>query len=351
MGIIAITLQDLRFRARQFLIAVLGAGLVFAMGLLLSGMVTGFSSEIDQTVNATGAQWWVLAHGATARIAGLPVIPESDAFAVAREPGVKRVGMIVVAPQAARIGSGVGSVVLVGAVPGTLGSVVPSTGRAVRQRGEAVVDERLGLGIGSRFTVANVSFHVVGEVTDRTLLGGEPNAYVSVQDAQQALYGGRPLIGAVLVTGRPQHLPERLSLFSDAQVEHASLDQLASAVSSIDNSRIFMWAIAAIIVAALVYVSATERTRDFAVLKAIGSSSVLLFLGLAIQAVLVTLCAAAVAAVIANFMTGLFDQPVDIPGNAFVVLPVAAVVVGLLASLAALRRALSADPAVAFAGG
>jgi putative ABC transport system permease protein len=111
-----------------------------------------------------------------------------------------------------------------------------------------------------------------------------------------------------------------------------------------------MWVIAAIIVAALVYVTALERTRDFAVLKALGSSTGLLFVGLAAQAVAVALAAAVIAAILSTFMTGIFAQPVDIPGSAFIVLPLSALVVGLLASLVALRRAASVDPAAAFAG-
>jgi putative ABC transport system permease protein len=182
-------------------------------------------------------------------------------------------------------------------------------------------------------------------------LAGQPDAYVSLNDAQAILYGGRPLIGAVLTTGVPTHTPHGLSALSPHQIETDSLSQMGPAVSSISNSRVFMWVIAAFIVAALVYVTALERTRDFAVLKALGSSSSLLFVGLAVQAVIVALAAAAVAAVISNFMTGLFAQPVDIPGSAFVVLPMAALAVGILSSLAALRRAVSADPAVAFAGG
>ena len=58
MGILGITFQDLRFRARQFLIAVIGAGLVFAMGLLLSGMVAGLGNEITHTVEAARADSW-----------------------------------------------------------------------------------------------------------------------------------------------------------------------------------------------------------------------------------------------------------------------------------------------------
>jgi putative ABC transport system permease protein len=49
-------------------------------------------------------------------------------------------------------------------------------------------------------------------------------------------------------------------------------------------------------------------------------------------------------------MTGIFAQPVDYPTSAYISLPLSAIVVGLLASLIALRRAVGADPAKAFAG-
>jgi putative ABC transport system permease protein len=75
-----------------------------------------------------------------------------------------------------------------------------------------------------------------------------------------------------------------------------------------------------------------------------------LFVSLAMQAVLVALGAAAFAAIVSNFMGGLFAQPVDIPMNAFFALPIVAVTVGLLSSLIAVRRATGADPAAAFGG-
>jgi putative ABC transport system permease protein len=198
--------------------------------------------------------------------------------------------------------------------------------------------------------VSGHRFHVVGTVTNRTLLGGTPNVYVTIAAAQQVVYFGRPLIQAVLINGVPRSLPSAFELRSNTQIKQASLDQLSSVASSIKNSRAFMWVIATVIVAALIYVSALERTRDFAVFKALGSSSRLLFSGLAVQAIVVALAAAVIASIISNFMTGVFAQPVDIPGNAFVYLPLSAVVVGVLASLAALRRAVSVDPAMAFAG-
>jgi len=350
VGILGITLQDLRFRARQFLIAVIGAGLVFAMGLLLSGMVAGLGNEIAQTVGAARADSWVLATGASGRIDALSTMPSSTVSAVAREPGVVRAQPIIVVPEATDVGTVTDSVVLIGGRSEGLGTTVLTAGRGVRGNGDAVVDARLGLGVGGHFTVSGLTFRVVGTVAGKTLLGGQPDAYVTLHDAQAVLYGGRPLIGAVITSGTPKRLPPGLSAYSNQQIETASLDQMAPVVSSISNSRAFMWVIAVFIVAALVYVTALERTRDFAVLKALGASSAMLFAGLVVQAVLVSLAAAAMAALIANLMKGLFAQPVDIPTSAFVVLPVTALVVGIIASLAALRRAVSADPAIAFAG-
>jgi putative ABC transport system permease protein len=347
-----ITLHDLRFRARQFVIAVVGAGLVFAMTLLLSGMVAGFSVEINQTVQAMGAQSWVLPAGSVGRIAALSPIPASAVSAVAHAPGVRQADPVIVVPQAAQIsGRPAQSVNLIGYRPGGLGGPGgPITGRGLAGSGQAVVDARMKLGVGQTFEVSGHRFRVVGVVADRTLLGGVPNAYITVADAQDVVFGGRALIGGILTKGVPTTVPAGYGVYTNAQVEQASLVQLSSAVSSINNSKLFMWVIAAIIVAALVYVTALERTRDFAVLKALGSSTGLLFVGLAAQAVAVALAAAVIAAILSTFMTGIFAQPVDIPGSAFIVLPLSALVVGLLASLAALRRAASVDPAAAFAG-
>jgi putative ABC transport system permease protein len=46
----------------------------------------------------------------------------------------------------------------------------------------------------------------------------------------------------------------------------------------------------------------------------------------------------------------LFPIPVVVPTSAFVLLPVIAVVIGLLASVAGMRRAVTVDPALAFGG-
>jgi putative ABC transport system permease protein len=347
--VINLTLSDLRFRGRQFVIATLGAGLAFAMTLLLAGLAAGFSVEIDQTVSGLGAATWVVKAGSSGRIASLAPMPETVVQSVARDPGAGRAVPIAVVPQTAQLSTGGAGVTLIG-TRGAL--VVPplSRGHEVSAPGQAVVDARLGLAPGAVFTVGSVPFRVVGVTSDRTLFGGQPDVYVTLSDLQTAVFDRQPIVTAVLISGHPAHLPAGFAALSNQQVEQATISQMGNAVSSIDNSKYFMWLVAAIIVASLVYVTALQRKSDFAVLKALGASSTGLFWGLALEAVVVTLAAAAFGAVVSQFMPGIFKQPVVIPLSAYIVLPLSAVVVGMLASLSALRRAVSADPATALAG-
>ena len=346
-----ITISDLVYRRRQFLIATVGAGLVFAMTLLLAGLTNGFTTEIDQTVAGFHADRWVVAAGSSGRVASLTPFAESSTARVTRTPGVSTATPVVVIPQTADVAGTLTQVNLVGAPAGSAPLDQPLTaGTRVAGPGQAVVDARLDVAVGTQVRIGGRPFRVVGTTSDRTLLGGIPNMYVPLADAQAAAFRGAPLISAVVVTGAPTVVPAGLVSLTNAQIEAASLQQMANAVSSIDRSMLFMWVIAAVIVASLVYVTALERTRDFAVLKALGASSGRLYLGLAFQAVLVALAAAVIAVVLAQFMTGLFSQPIDFSTAAYLELPASAVVVGLLASLVALQRAVGADPAKAFAG-
>ena len=349
-AMLAITLQDLRFRARRFLIASVGAALVFAMTLLLSGLAAGFKVEIDQTVRAFGARSWVVATGTSGRVVALSPFLAVLEPRVAAEPGAGRVGPVVIASEAAAVNGSQRSANLIGFVPGELGAPPVASGRQVRAAGEAVVDARLKVGVGGHLAIGGHNLRVVGTTHGLTLLGGVPNVYMMLADAQAVVFGGRPLVSAILTSNVPSRVPAGTVVYTNQQIQRASLVQMAAGRSSIENSRLLMWLIAAVIVAALVYVSALERGRDFAVLKALGASSAVLFVGLAVQAALVSLVAAALGALLASFMGGIFAQPVDIPSSAFVLLPVSALIIGLLASLAALRRAVSVDPAAAFAG-
>ena len=84
--------------------------------------------------------------------------------------------------------------------------------------------------------------------------------------------------------------------------------------------------------------------------KAIGVPTGSILGGLALQAIVVALCAALVGAGLSRLLGPLFPMQVIVPVEAFIALPVIAVVIGLIASAAGLHRAVSVDPALAFGG-
>ena len=73
------------------------------------------------------------------------------------------------------------------------------------------------------------------------------------------------------------------------------LRPLKQSIRSIDILQLLLWIVAAMIIGSVIYLSALERGRDFAVMKATGSSSRSLLAGLSIQAILLSLAAAIVA--------------------------------------------------------
>ena len=100
---------------------------------------------------------------------------------------------------------------------------------------------------------------------------------------------------------------------SNGDVKSDVLRPLRSAMSSIAFVRVLLWIVAATIIGSMLYLQAMERTRDFAVFKATGTSTVDIGVGLALQAVLLSLAAAVLAALLAVVIAPLFPMPVEIP--------------------------------------
>ena len=348
---LTLTLRDLLFRRRQFLIAILGAALVLGMALVMSGMSASFRDEVRRTVDGVGADRWIVQEGATGPTTAFSAIESEIADDLERDHGVQADPLIFVG-QSATLDDTTSTVNVWAHEPGGLGTPELTEGRAVESSGEAVADGRLGADVGDTLLIAGQPIEVVGRTSGRTMFGGIPNLYVPLADAQALVFGGAPLGTAIAVAGElDQADVDGLRVMTNEDVKADSLRTMGDAIESVDTTRAFMWAVAAVIVAGLMFVSALERIRDFAVLKAMGASSRYLFASVAAQAVVVALLAAAVAAAISNLLVPMFSLPVAIPVSAFVALPVIAVVVGLLSSLAGLRRAVAADPALAFSGG
>src|SRR5450631_2092425 len=77
--VLFVSLRDLQWRRRRFLIGVLAAGLVFALTLLMSGVSASFGNEIKNTVVAFNVDEWVVPSGVSGPFTSSRVFPASEA--------------------------------------------------------------------------------------------------------------------------------------------------------------------------------------------------------------------------------------------------------------------------------
>jgi len=343
---VLLTFRDLVYRKTRFIVVTLLGAVVFALLFVMTGLVEQFNLEPFDTVEVFGADAWVVPEG----ISG-PFTASSAAPAEAIDAVEATTKSAVVVSRSSVVGDGkADEVILVGHETGGLGSPETSEGRAAESTGELVADATAGLEVGQEVTVAGVPFTVVGETKNTTLLAGIPVVFMTLPDAQDLVFRTNDVISAVLVDGEVGAVPPGSKVMTSDEVADDVLEPLEGAIASIDLVRVLLWIVAGIIVGAVVYLSALDRQRDFAVLKAVGAPNSSLLGSLAIQAVLVALAAVAVAAVIQLFLAPQFPLEVRVPARAFWQLPLLAVVMALVAGAAGMRKVLRSDPSQAFSG-
>ena len=345
-------LHDLRWRRRRFVIAILGTSLVFGMTLLMSGVAHGFSAETNATVRSLRADGWIVRRGAAGPFLGAAPMAQADADAIARVPGVRSAAATLFTRKSVRARSGVETDVnIFGSTSSSLGMPVPDEGRAPTATNEVLISSSLpGYHVGDAIDLAGVPLRVVGIVHGSTALAGTPNVFLTIAGVQQIGYGGQPVASAVAVHGHPTSVPPAYVVLGSGAARSDLLRAIAKAKTSIGLVSMLLWIVAASIIGAVVYLSALERQRDFAVFKATGVATHSILAGLALQAAVLSLLAAAMGSVVGTALAPLFPMIVSIQLRAHLLLPVLALAIGGVASIAGLRRVATTDPALAFGG-
>ncbi|MGV0813746.1 ABC transporter permease [Mycolicibacterium boenickei] len=343
-------LRDLQWRRRRFMIAAVGTALVFAMTLVLTGLANGFRVEAERSVDALGLDAFMIKEGAAGPFLGSAPLPLTDVQRAARLPGVTTAVPLVYGSSTIPAGGTPRNVNVFGVPEQGPGSPALKEGRAPHTPDEVAVSTTMGRPVGADVDVGASKLRVVGLVDDLTALAAQDNIYLTVPGAQQLLFSGQKLISSVGIVGTPGAPPPDFRIVDRAGAIDDMVRPLRGANQAMSLMAGLLWAVAALIVGSVIYLSALERTRDFAVFKAVGVATRSIMGGLAMQAVTVALLAALLGAGLSLVLGPPFPMRCDVPTLAFIALPIVAVVIGLLASVAGLRRAVTIDPALAFRG-
>ena len=300
---------------------IVGIALVFAMGLVMRGLSESFSLEVDRTLHALDAEVWAVSEDASGPFTSfVPLLastggPDASPVMVLRQT-ISDGETLPTSSRRRRAGSpwlaAGGPRVTTSEVQGKPGRRRLRCCRARRH----LLHGRLRVP-GGRHGLGSTPLR-------RSARGLLP--LVTPKPSRSEASHWRP---RSCTPPPPSSVPAGLKTMSIGEVKTDVLRPLQDAMSSIAFVRLLLWIVAATIIGSMLYLQAMERTRDFAVFKATGTSTVEIGMGLALQAVALSLTAALLAAGLAVVLAPLFPMPVEIPTSAFLLLPVVTVTVGL----------------------
>jgi putative ABC transport system permease protein len=345
------SVRDLQWRMRRFLVAAIATGLVFGVALMMSGIANSFSVEVRDTVAALGAQTWLVPDGSPGPFTDTAAFPIEKVSALKGVRGVSAAAPLLVGHALSSGSLGEKDVNVLGVEPGQLGVPKVVQGRPLGRGREIVADESLGAKVGQVVVLSGSRFTVVGLVSGVTYFAGQPVVFMPIASADDLDSNGLPLATAILVRGAPMAPVAGFLSLSDAQVRTDLARPTLEAVQTIRLVDILLWLVAAGIIAAIIYLSALERTGDFAVLKAVGTPGWHLFFGLVVEALTLALGAAVIGFVVEAVIAPTAAMTVRVSAGDYAAVPIVAIIVGVIASTLPARRAAKVDPALAFGGG
>lgn len=351
---------------RRAALTVMGVATALLLVLVLRGIFAGAIDQVTRYIRTSPAQVFVSQDGVKTMHMSASVLPTEAAARVRSVAGVAWVSPIGFASGSVSGPQGRQLSYLIGYDTGT-GRGGPTelvSGRPPRV-GEAIVDEQaaagLGVGLGDTVNVLGVRLQVVGlssggsSITNTTVYVAQPE-FASIR-------GSRPsyLLVGTEASADPGRVADRVSRAVPAvtvqtRAEFAASEARIVTDMSADLLRLMstIGLLIALAVIALGLMTATlSRIREYAVLKALGATSIRLAGGVTVQVLWTVALASLLATVLAQLVSGTLpllapDVTISITTAAVVRTTLGALAVGLLAALWPLRRVATLDAATAF---
>ena len=322
--------RELQFRSRRALVAVLVSALVFGIAVAAEGIKRTLSNEPSAFVGSFRADGWVVREDASpfTTIAVLPASLRKATILSGKRDNANLIGYDLTE------GNG----------PALTG------GRAPKGDHEVAVSGGTSAGIGDKLVTTAGTFDVVGTLDGMRYNASAPTILMTFAAAQRAVLGGQPYAMGFAVNGRPQTLPKGTQFSSNAAAADDLGLTIKSATSTINFITLLTWLVAAGVIGAIVYLAALEQNRNFAILRATGSTGKLIVGSLLVQSLAIAVSAAVLSVPLAFVIRLGMPMPSTLTAASFVRILTVGLVVGCLASIAAVRRALRVSPAEAFGG-
>jgi putative ABC transport system permease protein len=389
----------IKFRKVRFILAALGLGLLLGMVVAMSGIEGGMVRDAVAFAESTEADLWVSQQDSGGPFLGQSGLPRGTVQDVAAIAGVAQASPLIFGSYTIPEGDGFKRVMIVGTEQDGLGG--PTSLAAGRLYGseqkEVVADEGLGLALGDRLELGADKYEVVG-LTQGMNYSTVPIIFLALAEAQDILFSQQEFpemmdevegkffsyfnaeeevrirqrmdevipewmeltgnINAVLVKLKAGYTPDAvaetvtqsLALDARTQAEELALILNSEVKQARDQMAMFktmLMIVAGVIVMLITYTNTIEKTKDIAILKAVGTPTGRTIGTIVQEAVLIGLVGAVVGSILIILMAPMFPMPLHLKLGDIAVVFAGAFVLCALGSLLGVRKVLSIDPMVA----
>lgn len=371
--------RDVRRQLPRFVATAFGLGLLFAIVLAMGGIYRGMVDDAVLLIESTNADFWIVQRDTEGPFAERSVVSSSLENRARTVSGVAWARAFTTTTIQRTLRGKIFRATLVGlSWPDDRGAGLPiREGRALaNNHRELVADVLLGLKLGETIDLGDETYTVVGLTQGMVSSSGDGLAFLSNADvlriqAYQApeaarmdrLAGSSPpsMIAAVTVRVAPGQDPaavrRQLAAWPDVSV-HSSDDQRELLLSGlVDKSRrqigLFrglLVIVSAIVVSLVVFNMTVAKTREIALLKLMGARLSVVVGMIVQQSMLLCTLAYAVAFGVAQVAFDKFPRRVVVEPSDYLAVLALVFGIGLIASLAGVKRALAISPTTILAG-
>jgi putative ABC transport system permease protein len=393
--VINLASRDILHGWGKFVFTGIGLGLLIGVTLTMAGVYRGMVDDARVLIENAGADLWVVQQDTLGPYAEPSSVRDDVARDLLGLPGIREAGNVTyLTMQMNHAGKDI-RVMVVGfetGKPGAPGYLV--AGRPVtRSHYEAVADIKTGLALGDRVNIRRHEYTVVGLTRRMVSSSGDPMIFIPLQDAQEAQFlkdndallnerartaanpaFNRPgvleavqasqtsshLVNAVLVRTAPGEEAavaaqierwKHLQAYTKPQMDEILVARLiATSSKQIFMFLVILAVVSAAIVAFIIYTMTLNKVREIAVLKLIGATNLTISGMILQQALGLGLIGFMVGKLSATLWAPLFPKFVLLlPGDAVTGF-ILVMLMCAVASVFAIRAALSIDPATAIGG-
>jgi putative ABC transport system permease protein len=371
-----LAVKDIKFSLFRFLLTAMGIGMLLAATIGMIGLYRGIVHEALLVIKEIGADLWVVEGGRAGPFADASAVPTALDRRIEGVPGVQAVRRFIQYNQQYEIHGRTVRLAITGLdYPKDNGSWIPLiAGRHLHSiRYEAIADQSTGLAVGDVVRLGRDDYTVVGLASGRVDMAGDGMFFVSVSDAQainrvlpseavllNRVAKGRSRMGtgdsgsvnAVMVELRPnadtQMVKDHIKRWGDVEVLTKAEQESILVDGRLWRLRIQILAFSAMtlvvsgsVVALTIYTMTLEKVPQIALLKLIGARDRVIVGLIAQQALLIAAVGFAISLGISFLLYPNFPRTVVLQFSDLAGLGVILMLVSLVASWFAIRRALS----------